>query len=297
MVLDEDQPAFLYESFVRPYIGKAVDGFYEYLKSNDDKLRGRGLDRPYYAKFCSIVQSVLVLYMNLREPSDEGFPERDLVPARILTQYMDCSQAEYTARCSALFVAIFHTIQQDLSAKLPSPHSGSAGAAIKSWNDQMCDVRSAAHTKFFEKILDEITMPKSKESADVNRDAPIVEETAAKLRSMSLTDVQIKAWTLVDAAYTDMLKTPHVFPHWDDVPELVIAFDEAHPLSKMSTKGFRPSHILCRTINTYCQKDASVWVVFASTTSPVADFSAPQQVIRKYIFCVTLFPIFTAPDA
>ncbi|KAG1732293.1 hypothetical protein EDB19DRAFT_1912133 [Suillus lakei] len=322
MILDEDEPHVLYESFVRPYIGKAVDGFYEYLKSNNEKFRGRGISRPYYAKFCSIVQStgtgksrlmtelrtkgVLVLYMNFREPSDEGFPERDLVPARILTQYTDCSQAEYTARCSALFAAVFHTIQQDLSAKLPSPHSGSAGAAIKSWNDQMCDMRSAARTKFFEKvqsryqlILDEITMPKSKENADVNRDAPIIEETAAKLRSMSLTGkcsvshiaatlahivreqmYRSKRGTLVDAAYTDMLKTPHVFPHWDDAPKLVIAFDEAHPLSKMSSKGFRPSHILCRTINAYCQNDASVWVVFASTTSPVADFSAPQQVIH-----------------
>jgi hypothetical protein len=56
-VLDEDQPAFLYESFVRPYVGKAVDGFYQYLKSNNEKFRGRGLERPYYAKFCSIVQS------------------------------------------------------------------------------------------------------------------------------------------------------------------------------------------------------------------------------------------------
>ncbi|KAG2339329.1 hypothetical protein BDR05DRAFT_624804 [Suillus weaverae] len=53
----EDQPDFLYESFVRPYIGKAVDGFYEYLENNNMKFKGSGLERPYYAKFCSIVQS------------------------------------------------------------------------------------------------------------------------------------------------------------------------------------------------------------------------------------------------
>ncbi|KAG1769565.1 hypothetical protein EV702DRAFT_1271245, partial [Suillus placidus] len=303
---DEDQPAFLYESFVRPYIGKAVDGFYEYLKSNNDMFRASGLDRPYYAKFCSIVQSsgtgksrlmtelrnkgVLVLYMNLREPSDTGFPKRDLVPARILTEDMDCSQAEYTARCCALFAAIFHTIQQDLTPMLPSLRSGSAGAAIKSWNDQMCDMRSTARTEFFEKvqseyrsILGKIKTPKSKESGNVNRDSPIVEETAAKLERMSLTDVQIQAPNLegasfVVAAYTEMLKMPHVFPQ-GDAPKLVIALDEAHPLSKMSSKGFRPSHILGRTINAYCRNnDASVWVVFASTTSQVADFSAPQVI-------------------
>jgi hypothetical protein len=88
-----------------------------------------------------------------------------------------------------------------------------------------------------------------------------------------------------------MLKMPHVFPQ-DDAPKLVIALDEAHPLSNMSSKGFRPSQILGRTINAYCHdNDASVWVVFASTISQVADFSAPQ-VIRKYIFCIACFQLF-----
>ena len=68
-----------------------------------------------------------------------------------------------------------------------------------------------------------------------------------------------------------------------DSPKLVIGFDEAHPLAKLSSNGFRPSHILCRTINAYSRGDVlSIWVVFASTTSQVADFSAPQ-LIRKYL--------------
>ncbi|KAG2137377.1 uncharacterized protein EDB93DRAFT_1330667, partial [Suillus bovinus] len=54
---DEDQSDFLYNSFVRPYVGKAVDGFYEYLKNNNMKFAGSGDKGPYYAKFCSIVQS------------------------------------------------------------------------------------------------------------------------------------------------------------------------------------------------------------------------------------------------
>ncbi|KAG1812012.1 hypothetical protein EV424DRAFT_1349476 [Suillus variegatus] len=74
------------KSHLRPYVGKAVDGFYEYLENNDTKFTG-SMHRPYYAKFCSIVQSsgtrlmtelrnkgVIVLYMNLRDPSDLGFP-------------------------------------------------------------------------------------------------------------------------------------------------------------------------------------------------------------------------------
>ncbi|KAG2747648.1 hypothetical protein P692DRAFT_20573946 [Suillus brevipes Sb2] len=53
----KDESEFLYDSFVRPYIGEAVDGFYDYLKKNHLKFMGNGRSRPYYAKFCSIVQS------------------------------------------------------------------------------------------------------------------------------------------------------------------------------------------------------------------------------------------------
>jgi hypothetical protein len=65
-------------------------------------------------------------------------------------------------------------------------------------------------------------------------------------------------------------------------PHLVIAIDEAHPLSEMSGKGFSPSYIPRRAINAYSRASkGSNWVVFASTTSQVAAFSAPQP-IRKY---------------
>ncbi|KAG1762984.1 hypothetical protein EV702DRAFT_1052031 [Suillus placidus] len=314
--LDEDRPDFLYESFVRPYIGKAVDGFYEYLKTNNMKFKGSGLERPYYAKFCSIVQSsgtgksrlmtelrnkgVIVLYMNLRDPNDPGFPMRDLVPARILTEDMGCTQAEYTARCCAFFTATFQTLEQDLTSKLPRLRSGSPDPAIKSWNDEMCNMRSEARTEFFQKVqsqyeetLNKIKMskPEPEEKTDANPVAPTAEETATKLGSMSLTDEKIKTPKLegesfVKKSYDGMLRVlQRIFPEKDkdkvsnNDPKLVIAFDEAHPLSIMSIKGFRPSHILGRTINCYSQdNDASVWVVFASTTSQVADFSAPQVI-------------------
>ncbi|KAG0702724.1 hypothetical protein DFH29DRAFT_920145 [Suillus ampliporus] len=323
-VQDEDRPDFLYNSFVRPYVGNAVDGFYEYLKNNNDKFRGGGFTRPYYAKFCSIVQSsgtgksrlmtelrnkgVLVLYMNLREPSDStGFPKRDSVPARILTEDMDCSQAEYTARCCALFGAIFKTLQDDLlTARLPRSGSGSPDEAIKTWNDQMCDMRSKFRTGFFEKVrsryqefLNKIKLPAPKENTNANRAAPTVEETSDRME----TDVKIKTPKLegksfVIEAYEEMLTTlPQIFTWGDDGPKLVIGFDEAHPLSKMSSKGFRPSHILCRTIESYCRdKDESVWVVFASTTSQVADFSAPQVIHNSLQIAVTgelLYPPYT----
>jgi hypothetical protein len=52
----EDNPFRLYDSFVRPYVGEAVDNFFDYLASNNNKFSAR-LSRSYYGKFCSIVQS------------------------------------------------------------------------------------------------------------------------------------------------------------------------------------------------------------------------------------------------
>ncbi|KAG2341866.1 hypothetical protein BDR05DRAFT_431777 [Suillus weaverae] len=97
---------------------------------------------------------------------------------------------------------------------------------------------------------------------------------------------------LMDAFQDMVIAMPHIFApvtsggkgegeegEGVNEPKLVIAFDEAHPLSKLSGKGFRPSHILGRVINSYSRNnDAPVWVVFASTTSQVADFSAPQMI-------------------
>ncbi|KAG2152688.1 uncharacterized protein EDB93DRAFT_1327626 [Suillus bovinus] len=296
------------------------------------KFAGSGDKGPYYAKFCSIVQSsgtgksrlmtelrnkgVLVLYMNLRDPSDPGFPMRDVVPARILTEDMGCTQAEYTARCCAFFTAIFQTLQKYLSDEFPRLRSQASGpdAAIKSWNDEMCDMRSEARTKFFqevqdlyEKILDKIKLSKPEEKTDSA--APTAEETAVKLGSMSLTDGKImvpklEGESFVKTSYNNMLEVlKRIFNKKDrDMvlnhdPKLVIAFDEAHPLSNMSIKGFRPSHIVGRTINCYSKNcHASVWVVFASTTSQVAHFSAPQMIhdsLRVAVAGQLVYPPYT----
>ncbi|KAG1894748.1 uncharacterized protein F5891DRAFT_1061388 [Suillus fuscotomentosus] len=293
-ILVEDRSDFIYDLFVRPYVGKAVDGFYEYLKNNNMEFRGpRG---PYYAKFCSIVQSsgtgksrlmielrkkgVIVLYMNLREPSDLGYPVRDLVPARILTENTGCTAAEYTAHCCAFFTAIFQTLQQVLSSKLLELHSGSPDLVIKSWNNEMCDMRSKARTDFFQKVqsryqdtLDNIKMPKLEEQTDV--------ETAAKPGN-KIRSAKSRGKSFVTTSYNNMLRVlQHLFTEEgkvsNDDPKLVIAFDEAYTLSNMSGRGFRPSDIIGRTINCYSrQSNASVWVVFVSTTLQV-DFSAPQE--------------------
>ena len=81
-------------------------------------------------------------------------------------------------------------------------------------------------------------------------------------------------------AYSEMVSgLPQIFDSSkkNNNPRLVIAIDEAHPL-KPSKTHFQPAHILCRAISLYSCSNPSVWVVFASTTSRVADFAAPESI-------------------
>jgi hypothetical protein len=55
-ILDTAKDVGLSASFARPYVGEAVGGFYQYLAANNKKF-SQDLLRPYYGKFCSIVQS------------------------------------------------------------------------------------------------------------------------------------------------------------------------------------------------------------------------------------------------
>ena len=75
---------------------------------------------------------------------------------------------------------------------------------------------------------------------------------------------------------------PQLFKQAPDAhsPKLVIAIDEAHKLSEPIDDRFRPSHILCRVISNFttAESDVSNWVLFASTTSQVADFSPPSHI-------------------
>jgi hypothetical protein len=92
--------------------------------------------------------------MNIREPSDSGFPTRDKVPSSILTEGMQCSQAEYTARCCAFFAAIFNILGGELSEMTLRTRSGRSEIAtvMENWSDKMCDMGSAYRTKFFDKV-------------------------------------------------------------------------------------------------------------------------------------------------
>lgn len=71
-----------------------------------------------------------------------------------------------------------------------------------------------------------------------------------------------------------------IFPEHFNRPKLVIAVDEAHPLTPKLQK-YRPADVFCRVVKEYSDCDNgkhAVWVVFASTTSKVADFSPPNRI-------------------
>ena len=71
-----------------------------------------------------------------------------------------------------------------------------------------------------------------------------------------------------------------VFPNPTTEPKIVIAIDEAHPLTAPQ-QDYRPADVFCRVVKEYSHispKDHGIWVIFASTTSKVADFSPPNKI-------------------
>ncbi|KAF9234793.1 hypothetical protein BU15DRAFT_65422 [Melanogaster broomeanus] len=244
------------------YRGGALDAFIEYLENNQRKFE----QSKYYGKFCSIVQSsgtgktrlmlelvkkdVLVLYMNLRPAQDKsGFPDRDPIPAMLLTEYYTTTE-DYSTRCCAFFTAIFRTLRDTLSREVQNA-AGDEQSAVRQWNKDMSTLGSTQRHKFFTQVKTIVDQPPPRSSGP--------EEMKEAYKEM------------IDA-FPKLFNRKH---DEDNTPKLVIAMDEGHPLHEV--KNFRPSTILCRTISAYSQSvKASVWVVFGSTNSTVARFASPQ---------------------
>ncbi|KAF9239629.1 hypothetical protein BU15DRAFT_74483 [Melanogaster broomeanus] len=276
----EDQE--LARSFNTTYRGSALTAFVEYLENNQRKFE----QRKYYGKFCSIVQSsgtgktrlmlelvkkdTLVLYMNLRPEQDRtGFPDRDPIPARLLTEGHTTAEA-YGIRCCAFFTAIFQALHASLS-KLQKD-TGDDQSAVQKWNTDMntpCSTERATFFKQVRTIVDEIEpMIKAWDKVG-SKDAT---ETFQPSLSSSGQKMMIRAYKDMINAFPKLFRPKN---EEDNAPKLVIAMDEGHPLHE--TKNFRPATILCRTISAYSQDvKASIWVVFGSTNSKVAHFASPQ---------------------
>ncbi|KAF8606195.1 hypothetical protein BDV93DRAFT_604711 [Ceratobasidium sp. AG-I] len=108
-------------------------------------------------------------------------------------------------------------------------------------------------------------------------------DTQSSDQSRSRTKPELPGAKQMSSAYQELLAAfPNVFDRSSNHPKLVIAFDEAHTLSNVQGSGYRPADALCRAISLYSRSDVSNWVIFASTVSQVADFSAPAHIYDSY---------------
>ncbi|QRV80268.1 hypothetical protein RhiJN_08283 [Ceratobasidium sp. AG-Ba] len=121
-----------------------------------------------------------------------------------------------------------------------------------------------------------LTEDKEKFSAQPANPAPASEANQNK----DFKNPQLPGEVMMTRAYWELCSLdPQVILDGVRDPQVVIAFDEAHTLSQPCDK-YLPSQILCRVISAFStsRQALSIWVVFASTASKVADFSAPAHI-------------------
>ncbi|QRV97671.1 hypothetical protein RhiJN_25690 [Ceratobasidium sp. AG-Ba] len=302
-------------SFRQPYVGPAADMLFEYLwELNFDFIANPA---RYYAKLCSIVQSsgtgksrtilqlkeknVIVVYINIRhsnEISSESYPLRDDIPADILTTDLGCSEGEYSDRCMAFLTGLFEVLEEWLGA-LSKMHRSRDGI-VKAWSDDMCNLTDQrSRSLFFAEVekhyalaFSEIKLASMSGSEGV--EAPVMPKGTASATPFAtsssdeiLGGEDSKASrrkefgrSIMRAAYQDMLGTAGtVFVEQETKPQMVIAFDGAHPLLVPQTH-FLPLHILSLALREVSRAGLSfpVCTIFASTTPEAADFVAPDQI-------------------
>lgn len=259
---------------------------------------------------------VLGLYINVR-PAEETltYPLRDDIPANILAP-SNATLEDYKAKCYAFFTAIFTVLRRRLrqmgAANLPPE------TIITTWSQGMCNLESTQRKEFFNHVQSEFTKlisgrtgsdkPHEKGHASQTQDTTYAgvqglakdisgskiearrentlvatnKVTAVKMSPSVSENSKANDQALRDAYQALVSEFSVFFAAGSHPPKLVIAIDEVHMLG-YEVNNFRRSHILCRIISNFSQsQDVSNWVIFASTTSKVADFSAPSIVHRSH---------------
>ncbi|KAG8738463.1 hypothetical protein FRC10_006809 [Ceratobasidium sp. 414] len=294
------EPSLFAGAFKTQYIGTAAAVLYQHL----GQLQWEFYSHPgrYYAKICTIVQSsgtgksralielknegAIVVYLNLRSKMESGdpCPDRDEIPAHILTANLNCTEQEYSRRCGAFLTALLRVLKIYLLVEFRK-EGGTREDIIKAWSRSMCDMTSDSRRRFFSDVRTEYEPVKlSNDFFTLSKD-PKPDSTAPGSRG----------GTALNRAYTDLIwALPEIFNLESNSPSLIVAVDEAHPLCERQ-KHFVPSHVLSRAISELSQNHTQVsfWFVFASTTFKLADFSAPADLCsssRVSIGGETVFP-------
>ena len=112
---------------------------------------------------------------------------------------------------------------------------------------------------------------------------------------IAFVDHLFTANTIMEGAHTGMVRAlPKLFTA-DHRPKVVIAIDGIQTLALNEENGFKPSTVLCRAISAYsCLPFMihSVWVVFASTFSKIADLPA-ARIVCMFSFLNFRHPLFS----
>ncbi|KAG9097770.1 hypothetical protein FS749_005549 [Ceratobasidium sp. UAMH 11750] len=255
-------------------------------------------------------QGAIVLYINLRSKNESGnpFPDRDDVPARILTEGLDCSEKAYSRRCTAILTALLQLL--NLCLLELREKCNTREEIVMAWSEKMCNMGSNARSEFFanlDQAYQEVrqgryVLPKAStaKSSATNQQLTEKEYSALPMTPSSSTESarkdppqnpqqnpqkvpddspRVYGESAMKFAFDALVATlPEIFETSSNSPSVVVAIDEAHPLCERQ-EPFSPSHILTRAISTLSLYKPNVpfWFVFASTASKVADFSAPAD--------------------
>ncbi|KIL63618.1 hypothetical protein M378DRAFT_24971 [Amanita muscaria Koide BX008] len=277
------------------YIGSAADRFYDTIKGQC--TRG---DPVVYARYASILQSSgmgksrmidelskkhLVLPINLRPSSDEGFPAAD-VDVRIFLTVGETEKDNMHRRYRAFLIALFITarrylqnIDQHIADELPleqSPHTiaekfrllMTAGQTFKRQGGKRCEFYSAV-VKYANQLLQPpiISVP-LKSSIRQATSTPFT-------RGGEQLDIRRTALDLLKCL-DPILKDANL----ETLPPLVVlAFDEAHVLSvekhQFDTAYFSEFSELRRALRAL--NELPIFSVFLSTSGQIQNITPPAE--------------------
>ncbi|EMD31957.1 hypothetical protein CERSUDRAFT_127113 [Gelatoporia subvermispora B] len=285
------------------YLGNADEALFEWLTENEIFAReatdSGGLEERavLYGRFATLVQAtgcgktrtllrlglhgVFVIYMNLRSKDDlPNYPPRDSIPTDILRS-KGIDESEYGSKCCTFFIALFDVFRETLE-EIMDRVKGNKQKAAQEWYSQMCLDEGQYKDRFFGRVKQGIEFATQSHGVHGVESAPQPkdrEDSASASQSQTKTyDGEIplgKAYTILYSSF------PAIFDHTPE-PKVVIVFDEADSMRNPS-ETYSPADVLCRVISSFSRNNnrASIWTLFASTESKIADFAAPSHLFKS----------------
>ncbi|KAI0288160.1 hypothetical protein B0F90DRAFT_1804799 [Multifurca ochricompacta] len=270
-VEDQDSGSFklkrMQDAFHKtPYHGDYAQQFKHYLFDCARRFSGKRnaedkftIGKGYFGKLISVVQTsgcgksrmlhelgkmgLFLLYVNLhgRDAKEDTYPPRDSIPAELLVDGAEETEAEYTARARAFFGSIF--------------------LALKDWLSECTDRHQAINLWAESMLLEECNVASRK---------AFFENMSRYFDHLCTTTNEIDA--LLDPLSSLVTAFSQVFK--GDEPVLVIALDQADCLHS-GTHPFKLSDVLCKVISAYSCRfhQVPIWVIFSSTLPTVGDYT------------------------